>query len=456
MQKEDVTLELSSFRDPAGYIFSKKSKLYRMINEVGLDDYEELLSSGLYQELVNQSMLISHKEIKNNEIDKKVIQPDIVPFISYPYEWSLSQLKDAALLTLKIQKIALSHGMSLKDASAYNIQFLGSRPIFIDTLSFEKYIDGSPWKAYKQFCQHFLAPLALMHYVNVDLSKLLVMNIDGIPLDIAYKMLPKKAKLRPSITLHLGVHSRTQKKYSKETNTKERKVSKNAQIGIIENLEKLVKTFKLNISDTEWGEYYTFTNYKDKSFLQKQKLVSEYVKLAKTKNAIDLGSNNGLFSRVVAKTANVVISADIDPIAVEANYVQAKKDNDTKIIPIKYDLVNPSPNIGWANEERKNLIARLNSNDTVLALALVHHLAISNNIPLERIFELFSKMGKNLIIEFVPKEDSQVKILLSTRKDIFPNYTIAGFEKAARRYYKIVNKDNIPDTKRILYLYKKK
>ncbi len=219
LKASDLNTEPSSFRDPAGYIFTEKSKLYRMINDAGIDDYEELMNSGLYEELIDKSMLVTHKEIKGQK--NKIIQPQYIPVITYPYEWSLEQLKDAALLTLKIQKIALSYGMSLKDASAYNVQFQGSNPVFIDTLSFEKYVEGSPWKAYKQFCQHFLAPIALMHYVHVDLSKLLITNIDGIPLDVAYKLLPKKAKIRPSIALHLGVHSRTQKKYSKKTSVKE-------------------------------------------------------------------------------------------------------------------------------------------------------------------------------------------------------------------------------------------
>ncbi|MCK4632380.1 MAG: SAM-dependent methyltransferase, partial [candidate division Zixibacteria bacterium] len=184
-----TTINPGSFRDPSGFIFTREGTVYRQVNKSYQNDFDLLISSGLYQKLIDKKLLVSHDEVEidsgQSELAYKIIRPEQVPFVSYPYEWSFSQLKDAALTTLRMQKIALKHGMSLKDASAYNIQFIGNRPVMIDTLSFETYREGSPWVAYKQFCQHFLAPLALMSRTDVRLSQLLRVYIDGIPLDLA-------------------------------------------------------------------------------------------------------------------------------------------------------------------------------------------------------------------------------------------------------------------------------
>ena len=192
--------ESSSFRDPAGFIFFHNGEIFRQINQVCREDFDLLITSGLYERLTKKRKLVSHKEIEtslqNQQSGYKIIKPEKIKFISYPYEWSFSQLKDAALLTLNIEKEALNFGMSLKDASAYNIQFQDGHPILIDTLSFTKYISGEPWIAYKQFCQHFLAPLALISQNDVRLSELLKSYIDGIPLDLTSKLLPFSTKIK--------------------------------------------------------------------------------------------------------------------------------------------------------------------------------------------------------------------------------------------------------------------
>jgi len=204
----------SSFRDPSGFVFNKDNQIYRQINKSYQSQYDHLMKSGLYDSLVKRHLLVSHEEINADAVidDKayKVIRPDQVPYVSYPYEWSFSQLKDAALCTLEVQKLALKHGMVLKDASAYNIQFIKARPVFIDTLSLEFYEQGSPWLAYKQFCQHFIAPLALMAYSDIRLSQLFRIYIDGIPLDLASQLLPTKTWFKYSLLSHIHLHARTQ------------------------------------------------------------------------------------------------------------------------------------------------------------------------------------------------------------------------------------------------------
>ena len=444
-----------SFRDPDGFLFIEKGKIFRQINSSYKEDYD-LLMAELYWDLTDANLLIPHKEVK--EVPKgayKVIQPEKIDFISYPYEWSFSQYKDAALTTLEIQRRALKLGMSLKDASAYNIQFHNGQAVFIDTLSFEKYEEGKPWPAYKQFCQHFLAPLALMAHCDIDLSKLMRVYIDGIPLPLASKLLPSKTKAS-SLLAHIHLHARSQQKYAdKGGKGKDVTMSKQAQLGIISSLAKAVQKLEWKPSGTEWGEYYTFTNYSDKAFKQKQQLVEKFILKTKPAGVWDIGANDGSFSRLASKHSIKTVAFDIDPVAVEKNYRIVKNDNETDILPLIMDLTNPSPSLGWAHSERQSMTKR-GPADTVLALALVHHLAISNNLPLESIAEWLAEIGKNVIIEFVPKEDSQAQKLLASREDIFPDYNREGFEKAMETVFKITDKQPVRGTKRTLYLLKRK
>jgi ribosomal protein L11 methylase PrmA len=447
----------ASFRDPAGFIFTSNNQVYRQINPVGAEEYDLLMDSGLYANLTKKNYLIAHEEVDNLNNDAyKTIKPDHLPFISYPYEWSFGQLKDAALLTLYIQKAALKKEMSLKDASAFNVQFVKGKPVFIDTLSFEKYEEGKPWVAYKQFCQHFLAPLALASYRDIRTFQLLKSNIDGIPLDLASTLLPRKTRLKFSMATHIHWHAKTQQKYAdKQTNEKSGKgVSKMAMMGLIDNLISAVKNLNWKPDGTEWGDYYTFTNYTDSSFDVKKQLVGEYIDRVKPSSVWDLGANDGTFSSIAALKGIHTVAFDIDPIAVEKNYRRVRQDN-IPMLPLQLDLTNPSNAIGWAHEERDSLEQRGKA-DMVMALAIIHHIAISNNVPLPKIAEYLARLCENVIIEFVPKEDSQVKILLSTREDIFVDYDLEGFEKAFTSHFDIVEKKTVGDSVRTLYLLKTK
>lgn len=450
----------SSFRDPSGFLYEKKGTLYRQVNKVYKDDYDLLMDSGLYCKLLADGLIVQHSEkdlsLAVTEEAYKVIEPQKLLCISYPYEWCFAQLKAAALLTLKVQKIALDHGMSLKDASAYNVQFSGSQAVLIDTLSFEQYQENTPWIAYKQFCQHFLAPLTLMAKVDVAMNKMLRNYIDGIPLDLAVKLLPFMARFDVSSFIHLVMHSKSQKKYAdKNIECNNLKFSKVAMLGLIDSLEGAVKKLKLGKAETEWGDYYNNTNYSSESFSEKQKIISAMFEKVNVDYLWDLGGNDGTFSRIAAEKGIYTVSFDIDPVAVSKNYERSCRDNSKTILPLVLDLVNPSPGIGWANNERESLTER-ESPDIVMALALVHHLAISNNLPLEKIASYFSSLAKYLIIEFVPKEDSQVRKLLSTRKDIFINYNLDGFMNAFNIYYEIVAVEDVKDSCRTIFLMRSK
>lgn len=250
--------EPGSFRDPAGYVFYRGSGVYRQINRAFKDDFELFLRSKLYNKLLAQELITSFKKVDAGFISPggyKVVECERLPFISYPYEWAFEALKDAALATLKIQKIALSHGMSLKDASCYNIQFIGSRPLLMDILSLEKYEEGTPWVAYRQFCQHFLSPLALMSYVDPRLNQLLRIHMDGVPLDLTSKLLPARTWLSFGIASHIHIHARSQARYG----AREQKITKHKNsmsrfslMSLLDNLEAAVSSLKLKIPDSLW------------------------------------------------------------------------------------------------------------------------------------------------------------------------------------------------------------
>jgi ribosomal protein L11 methylase PrmA len=450
----------ASFRDPNGFLFTLDGKLYRQINKIYEAEYKQLIESGLYDYLSDAGRLVTHEEANiapaKPEIALKIVQPALVPFISYPYEWSFSQLKSAALTTLAIQKHALKEGMSLKDASAYNIQFHRGKAILIDTLSFEFYKEGEAWVAYKQFCQHFLAPLALMAKKDIRLNQLLRVYIDGIPLDLASKLLPTSTKVNPGIMMHIHAHAKAQVQYAdQEQSTKQnnRGMSKQALLNLIESLRSTIKKLEWEPAGTEWGNYYDITNYTDDAFEHKKELITEWLAEQQPSQVWDLGANNGVFSRLASDKGFFTVSFDIDPAAVEQNYKQVKEKKEENILPLVLDLTNPSPAIGWHNQERESFTDRAPAN-MVFALALIHHLAVSNNVPLEQLADFFCDTGQWLVIEFVPKSDSQVQKLLKSRKDIFDKYTVEDFEKAFKTRFSIEEKIKIKESERHLYLMK--
>lgn len=461
-----------SFRDPSGFVFRRDGEVYRQVNLIYKDEYDLLMSSGLYERLSSRGLLVTHQEVTEHKASSvvedtfetsssyRIIKPEQIPFVSYPYEWTFSQLKDAALLTLEIQLEALKHGMSLKDASAFNVQFIGARPVFIDTLSFERYVEGSPWVAYQQFCQHFLAPLALIAECDINVRTLGSSFISGVPLSLASSILPKASWFKFSHLIHIHLHSRSQSKYADAAGKggvkdKHRRVSRNALLGIIDSLRSAITRLNWNPGGTEWADYYTATNYSERALSEKEAIVDSLIQRVQPQMTWDLGANNGLFSRRAVAHGSYTVACDVDPSAVEKNYRVCREQKSSNMLALVVDLTNPSPALGWAHNERQSLLER-GPADLVLALALIHHLTISNNVPFDKLAEFFATCAKSLIIEFVPKGDSQVQKLLASRKDIFPNYTQQCFESVFSRYFSIEQAVAVPESSRVLYLMRVK
>ena len=368
----------ASFRDPDGFVYRSGQRLLRQINRGGGRCYDLLMESGLYGALLEEGLLVPHEEVAPGSSPDpgnayRTIAPQEVPFISLPWEWCFSQLKDAALLTLRIQQMALEFGMTLKDCSAFNVQFVRGRPVFIDTLSFEPYEEGMPWQPYRQFCQHFLAPLALMSLVDVRLGRLAEEFLDGIPLDLTASMLPWRTRLSPGLALHIHAHARSQQRFADRAVRREHfraRMSRTALLGLLDSLEGSVRRLRWNPAGTQWAEYYQDDSYTAQALEHKKSLVADYLRACQPATVWDLGANTGVFSRIAAAGGAFVVAFDVDPACVERNYLQARDNGEQNLLPLLQDLTNPSASRGWAGEERPSLEQR-GPADAVMALALV-------------------------------------------------------------------------------------
>lgn len=445
----------ASFRDRSGYVFSWEGKIYRWISPEYLPQYRHLMDSGLYKALVDRRLLVAHKEVVLDGFDAGegiVIQPKRIPFISYPYEWCFEQYQDAALATMDIQNLALEYGMVLKDASAYNIQFLTGYAVLIDTLSFDFYQEGSPWGAYGQYCRHFFAPLMLISNVDYRLGRLMQSFIDGIPIDLASTLMKGGGM---AAQMHIHAHAKSVLKHNddgKKGTVKQAVMKKNALIAFCNSLRKDTAKLQPMKAVTEWGDYYSNTNYTDAAVASKEVLVRDLLgEIDSLKSVWDLGANDGRYSRIANEFGAHVVAFDIDENAVGLNWKEVKSSH-RKMLPLILDLSAPSPAIGFANEERKTIGDRQKP-DCIMMLAVIHHMAISNNLPFEKIAAWISDMTDSLIIEFVPKDDSQVQVLLATREDIFPDYDEMHFETAMKKYFRLGKKVPVEGSKRTMYLW---
>jgi hypothetical protein len=446
-----------SYKDPSGYVFQKDGQLFRRINECYLDTYHQARDCGLFKELFQKRLLIEHDEISEQSLDDPhaIIRPRMVQFVSYPYEWCFSELRDAALATLEIQRIAISHGFTLKDAHGFNIQFDGGLPVLIDTLSFDRW-ENAPWDAYRQFCESFLIPLALMRYRNQHLNTLLTRFLGGIPLEIGSGLLPLRTRLSIPLLMHIHLHAGRAAADAKICNASHKpksspSFSEGSMLGLCMSLEKAIKSIKPPEVESVWNTYYQKSCiYSQDAFNQKKEFIVSVAEEQRPSMVWDLGCNTGEFSILSSKYSDFVVAIDSDPACIERLYKYCRKEQIPNILPIQMDLVNPSAALGWELQERLSLIERGGCH-LMFALALVHHLCISANIPLDYVARFFARVSNRLVIEFIPKEDPQVQLLLSSRKDIFTNYNREAFESAFKQHFRIGREKQLADSKRTLY-----
>ena len=451
----------ASYRDPSGFVFHDEGVIKRQINPVFFEEYDAAKQSGIFEALFEKGWLIPHQEI-HRDSEKIILLPQQIPFITYPYEWSFTQYKHAAQLTLRLQMFLLEKGFSLKDASAFNITFHNGKAVFIDTLSIESYHPGDPWRALQQFEMHFFSVLLLSQKHGTHYLKTLASEINGKNLKETAKLLGLKSRFHPVIypNIHLMAKGNSSKSQKTEKETVPN-LSKESQLKILKVLESHISRMSLS-ETTEWTEYYGQTNYNQKAFDLKRILVNSWSEGINAGKAVDLGGNDGTFARELPNTVQQILVSDIDQAAIDHCYkTELKSVKKNRILPMVCDLMQPSPAIGFANQERESFVERVQNfqPDLGLALALIHHITLTGNVPFEMSAAFFASLSEYLIIEFPDREDSWVKYILDSKRDarhLFDDYGVSAFAKAYSQFYHIDKQETIEGTHRTLFLMRRK
>ena len=450
----------SSFRDPSGFVFQKDGIIYRQVNRVFKEDFDHFINSGCYDHFIKNEWIIPHEEITENLSGSdnwyKTLRPQKIPFISYPYEWCFDMLKDAALHSLQLAKEGISFGIILKDATPFNVQWLNGKPIFIDTLSFERYDPSKSWIAYRQFCENFLSPLLLMHYAQQPLQSLLLIYPEGIPLPITRSLLPWRSKFSFHTYLHIHLQERLASKNIVKEIRQQNNFSEKKLFRLLDSFQSLIQSLNWKGRATAWDKYYEEAHQRNDYVLQKKKIIAKWIsEIPSLYTSVDLGANEGQFSFLLAAKNIQTVAADFDHTSINKLYQKTKKENERNILPLVIDLANPSPAVGLNNKERISFIKRTNV-DLSLALAFIHHLFIGKNIPFDKICESIKNITNYLIIEFIPKRDEKVQFMLKQKKDIYQGYTEENFVKVFEKYFFIQRKQEIAESGRVLYQMKRR
>lgn len=451
-----------SFRDPSGRVYRAGDRIYRTIGKKAAADYEFARDGGILRKYADKNILIDSKERDVAEFDfadqtvAYVVEHPKVPFISYPYEWPFALLKEAALFHLDFQSDLLEDDCVLSDASAYNVQFEGTLPLFIDLLSIRKYQDGEYWLAHNQFCEQFLNPLLLRSHIGVSHNDWFRGRLEGIPSDAISRMLPAYRKLSFRMLSHVVGPARLQAR-SERRHTAEivrRPLPRNAYRALMSHLRRWIQTLQPAGSDTQWQDYDVFHSYSQSEEQAKMEFVSQFV--AETKPGVlwDIGCNTGAYSEIALRAgAGKVIGFDFDHGALDRAVSRAQS-NKLDLLPLYMDGANPSPDQGWAQRERVGIVGRGNA-DMLIALAFIHHLVIGRNIPLDAAVDWLTGFARRGLIEFVQKDDPTVRDMLSLREDIFDQYDEGTFVRSLESRAKIVTTRRNPDNGRLLVVYER-
>jgi len=460
--------EPGSFRDRDSRVVVTDDAIYRALSPEGTEDWDALSATPLLEKMISSGQVVGTREVDpaTAGIDQellptgvsKVLEHDRIPFVSYPYEWTFSMLQDAAKLQLQLGAEAIENGLDLKDATPYNVQFIGSQPTFIDIGSFEKQTEGEPWIAYRQFCMLYLYPLLFQAHKDIPFQPWLRGSIDGIqPID-AIKVFSLRDRLRRGVFLHTSLHARLDRRANKsgpgsaEANKNTRQVKPGQIKAQLESMNRLVSKLKWKAGETSWSGYRQSNTYSDDDDKRKQAFVAEVAAEKKPGLTWDMGCNDGAYSRIAAENSDRVVAFDFDHATVEALYRSLREEGNTKILPLVSNLADPSPALGWRGLERKTLVDR-GAPDLMLALALIHHVSISANIPVADFLQWAREMGTTLLIEFPKRTDPMVRALLANKHDgANPDYEEGNFERELEKRFTVERREELPSGDRVLYL----
>ena len=439
-----------SFRDPSGQVFRRGNGIFRTVTARAAADYEFVRDSGLFDRLSSKGLVLSTAEVSLDVLgpaaaaSRYLLQHPLIRFLSYPYEWSFPALKAAALLHLEVQLEALEAGISLSDATAYNVQFNGPRPVFIDHLSFRRYREGEIWAGHRQFCEQFLNPLLLRSLLGVPHNAWFRGAQEGIPTAELSRLLPLRCKLAWNVLSQVVLPTMLERSARTATaalasdELERSKFPRSSYRALLHRLRDWIARLEpADTGKTVWRDYAGNHSYQSDEVKSKVAFVSQMAAAVRPGILWDLGCNSGDYSKAaLAAGAQYAVGFDFDHGALEAAFARAKAE-ELAFLPLLMDAANPSPSQGWAQCERQGLAARASA-DAVLALAFVHHLAIGRNVPLDRLIDWLVGLAPTGVVEFVPKSDPMVQRMLQLREDIFDDYTEEAFLSAVGARARIV------------------
>jgi ribosomal protein L11 methylase PrmA len=454
-----AALEPGSFRDPDSRVVGADGRILRLLSERGLAEWRAFAASPLFVELVREGKLVGTREVDDVELPGAagVLEHDVVPFVSYPYEWSFGMLRDAALLQLELVRRSVEAGLMLKDSSPYNVQFRGARPVFVDVGSFEPLREGEPWAGYRQFCMLFLYPLLLEAWKGVPFQPWLRGSIDGIMPQELRSLLSARDRFRRGALTHVVLHARLERSYEERDTDLKRELKaagfrKELILANVKKLEKLVAGLTRRGGDSAWSGYGPTTTYSDEDAERKARFVAEAVAAERPRVVWDLGSNDGRHARIAAETAEQVVAVDADEVVVDRLYEALKGEGAGTILPLTMNLADPSPGLGWRGLERRSLPDR-GTPDLALCLALVHHLSIGGNVPIAEVVEWLRSLGASVVVEFPTPHDPMVaRLLRRKREHDHPDYRRDWFERCLEERFDMTRTEELASATRVLYL----
>lgn len=455
--------EPGSFRDRDGRVFYLESVVHRGLAESAWADWQALSESRFFERATAAGKIVGTTEAELGEAELRSLSADWVgalrheriPFVSYPYEWSFSELQDAALLQLELVESALLEGLTLKDCSSFNIQWFGSSPVFIDIASFQRRPEGEPWIGYLQFCQLFLYPLMLCAYKGIDFRPWLRGALDGITPEDLQRLMSSRDLLRPGVFKHVYIQAKLRQRTRDARHSVRRQLqdagfSHQLILNNVRQLRKLVAGLEWRPPESGWVSYAECNTYADDERQEKERFVRRAAAHRRWPLAWDLGCNTGVFSRIISEQADYTVAIDSDPQVIDRLYNELKREDQRKILVLVNDLADPSPDRGWRGRERQALAARP-SPDLILGLALLHHMAIGANLPLAEVVEWFAGFGADVVLEFVSKEDPMVQRLVLNKTDQFDDYDRSVFEGYLARHFETVERQELSSGTRTLY-----
>jgi hypothetical protein len=384
------------------------------------------------------------------------LEHDRLGFISYPYEWTFSMLKDAALLSLDLVDAALGEGFITKDATPYNVQFDGIRPVFIDVGSFEKIRRGEPWFGYRQYCELFLNPLLLQATTGVSARQLLRGSLAGVSPAATRGALPRGTRMRPSVFTQVSLHAWAERRYAANDDDVKGDLAK-AGFGSdiirsqVRRLRKMTRSIQWKQRRSTWSDYSERSHYEDQDLSRKEEFCRSVAAQRDRRLVVDFGANDGHFTKVVLPYCTRALAVDNDELVVDRLYERLKAEGETKILPLCVDLTDPSGGLGWRATQRAPFLERLRP-DLVLFLAVIHHLAISGSIPVPQIVDMLAELGGEVVLEFpLPDDPKVVRLLRNKATGSFPGYDQPSLEKAIGRRFRIASQELLPSGTRVLY-----